>query len=268
MTAVAVLPLLSTGPRRWPVAVALGRFEALRIVRHPIALVGLAQGALLIGVFGAQSPVGAFDTSTTGPTYFIGASAYFAANLVTTRDRRSGAEEMLAPAAADRLTRTGAMVLASIGPALVAAAAVVAAFGVYESLGFYDVRPGFWHFAQAPLSVLGGALLGIMVGRWAPYPGAALVGMVTMVAWNIWASNAEQWAPAGTYMAWAVYTEDGSWGGLYPGSPGWHVAYLAALCGMAAVGTLFRDVTHRLPLLGVGAVLTVSAVLSGWAALP
>ncbi len=268
MTAVAVTPVLSTGPRRWPVAVALGRVEAWRIVRHPVALVGMTQGALMIGLVGNDSPVGAFDAPTTGPTYFLGVFTYFAANLVTTRDRRADSEQMLAPAPADRLTRTIGTALAAFGPALVAAVGIALAVVAYDMLGFFEVRPGFWHLAQGPVSVLGGALLGIMVGRWAPWPGGALLVMVAMVAWNVVTANSEGWGPVGTYVSWARYTDDGSWGGLYPGSPVWHVVYLTALCAMAAVGTVLRDVPHRLPWLAAGALLTVSAVASGWAALP
>lgn len=268
MTTVAVEPVLSLVPRRWPVAVALGRAEAWRMVRHPVALVGLALGALVLVSVGNDSPVEAFDAPTTGPTWFVGVFMFFAANLVATRDRRADAEELLAAAPADRFTRTLATVVAALGPALVTAVAVVVAVGTYELLGFFEVRPGFWHLAQGPVSVLGGALLGIMVGRWAPYPGVALLVMVAMYVWNNVTTGTTGWEPVGTFMAWAVYTDDGSWGGFVPGSPFWHVVYLAALCGMAAVGALLRDVPKRLPLLTAGALLTVSAVLSGWAALP
>lgn len=268
MTTVAVEPALSFVPSRWPVAVALGRTEAWRIVRHPVALVGFALGALMLAVVGTNSPVDAFGAPTTGPTFFFGAFTYFAANLVTTRDRRADGEEVLAPVATDRLARTMATVLGALGPALLAAGLVVVAVGAYDALGLFEVRPGFWHLAQGPLSVLGGGLLGIMVGRWAPYPGVALLVMVAMVAWNLVTSSIESWGPLGTSVSWERYTDDGSWAGLYPGSPFWHDVYLAALCGMAAAGALLRDVANRLPLLAVGALLTASAALAGWAALP
>ncbi len=258
----------ATTSSRRSVALTLALAEAWRIVRHPVALVGFALGVLMLAVVGTNSPVDAFEAPTTGPTYFFGVFAYFAANLVTTRDRRADADELLAPVATDRLTRTLANILAALGPALVTAGVVVVTVGAYDALGFFEVRPDFWHLAQGPVSVLGGALLGIMVGRWAPYPGVALLVMVAMVAWNVVTANSESWGAVGTYASWARYTDDGSWGGLYPGSPFWHVVYLGSLCGMAAAGALLRDVASRLPLLAVGALLTVSAVLSGWAALP
>ena len=268
MTAVATVTAMPVEARRRTVAGALGGAEAWRIVRHPVTLAGLALFILVNGAVGGDDAVGAFDMPTTGTTYFLGVFTYFAANLVTTRDRRSGGEEMLAPLPADRLTRTVATVLAALGPAVLAVVVVVLVVGAYELLGFFDVRPGFWHLAQAPVSVFGGALLGIMVGRWAPYPGVALLVMVAMVAWNVAASNTENWGPVGTYTSWARYTDNGSWGGYYPGSPFWHVLYLVALCAMAAVGTVLRDVRNRLPWLAAGALLTLSALLAGWAALP
>jgi hypothetical protein len=53
-----------------------------------------------------------------------------------------------------------------------------------------------------------------------------------------------------------------------PGSPGWHVVYLAGLCAMAAVGALLSATRQRLPLLVLGTVLTVLTGVAGWAALP
>lgn len=268
MTSLGVALPLALEPRRRLVAVALGSAEAWRMVRHPVALVGLGLWALVTVVVGGDGPSTAFDVPTTAATFNYGVFVYFAANLVTTRDRRADGEEVLAPAPADRVTRTAATCLAALGPALVAAVVVALSVGGYELLDRFEVRPTFWHLAQGPLTVLGGALLGIVVGRWAPYPGAAFLVMVAMVAGNVVTANSETWQPIGTFMAWARYTEDGSWGGVMPGSPVWHAVYLAALCAMAAVGAMLRDVPRRPPWLIVGGVLTVSAVLSGLAAVP
>lgn len=267
MTTVAAEPGLSVVPRRWPVAVALGRAEAWRIVRHPVALVGFGLSTLVIGGIDGD-PGGAFNAPTETPTLIFGVFAFFAANLVATRDRRADGEEVLEPAPTDQLTRTLAMVFATLGPALVAAVGITLTVGAYDLLGWFEIRPTFWHLAQGPVSVLGGALLGTMVGRWAPYPGVAMVAMVAMVIWNGLAVD-QTWRPLGTYMSWTTYyVDENRPAGAYLGSPAWHVAYLAALCGMAAVGALLRDVPKRLPLLTAGALLTVSAVVSGWASLP
>lgn len=253
---------------RGRVAVALGLAEAVRMVRHPVMLTGLALGTLMMSVAGGDGPSSAFDAPTTGPTFFFGVFAFFAANLVATRDRRADGEEVLAPVPADRLTRTAGACLGALGPALLTTIVMTGVIVAYRILGYFEVEPTLVHLTQGPLSVLGGALLGVLVARWAPYPGAALVVMVAMVAWNLFTSNTSDLAPLGTYTTWAVYTDDGSWAGVHPGSPGWHDAYLTALCGMAAVGALLRDAANRLPLLVLGAALTLAAAGSGWSALP
>ncbi len=89
--------LESRPAREWPAAVQLARSEAWRIVRHPIALAGLALNVGVIVAVGGDGGRSTFSGVTTGSTFYAGVFTYFAANLVTTRERRSGAEELLAP---------------------------------------------------------------------------------------------------------------------------------------------------------------------------
>jgi hypothetical protein len=264
--------LESCPAREWPAAVQLARSEAWRIVRHPIALAGLVLNVGVILAVGSDGGRSAFSGVTTGSTFYAGVFTYFAANLVTTRERRSGADELLAPLPAGPHARTIALCLAALGPALLNAALVTLAFAVFATRDMFIVTPSFWHVAQGPLTVLGGALLGVMGGRWAPYPGVALVVMVGMIAFNVAVSNgAEQYRSLGTEVSWARWVpnnEADGWYGYYPGSVAWHDAYLLALCGMAAAGTLLRTATARLPVLVPGGLLTAAMLAAGWAQLP
>lgn len=252
------------------VAAALAVPEAWRIVRHPVALVGLALHLALFASIADNGPRDAFDVMSTGSTFFYGVFVFFAANLVATRTRRDGSRELLAPLAAGEHERTLALCLAALGPTLLNLVVNAAGYLVLDLRGLFEVHPTFWHVAPAPLTVLGGALLGVMVARWAPYPGVALVVMAAMFAWNVWVSNDGEGDTGllGTYVSWAVYGPGTAWYGLQPGSPAWHVAYIAALCGMAAAGALLRTSSRPWRVLVVGAALTAAAVATGWAQLP
>ena len=251
------------------VAAQLAVPEAWRIIRHPIALAGLALHiAVFVGI-ADNGPRDAFDVNSTGSTFFYGVFVYFAVNLVASRTRRQGSRELLTPLAAGEHERTLALCLASLGPMLLNVVVNAAGYLVLELRGLFEVHPTFWHVAQGPTTVLGAALLGVMVARWAPYPGSALVVMVGMFSWNIWLSNdGEDVGLLGTFVSWAAYGPGTAWYGLYPGSPAWHVAYLTSLCVMAAAGALLRTTPHRWRVLSLGAVATACAAAAGWAQLP
>lgn len=268
MTAVAVGA--DRGARPLPVPVALALLEGRRIVLHPIALVGLLLTVVTVLVVGDNGPRDAFDVPSVAPTFYYGVFVYFAAHLVATRDRRAHTRELLTATPAPGTDRVAGLCLAALLPAAICAALVFGVHAMHAARDLYVVAPGVWHLAQAPLTVLGGALLGIMVSRWTRVPGAALLVMIAMVAANVWVSNSgAQLAPLGTQMSWAVYTDDGrEWAGLYPGSPGWHAAYLAALCAMAATGAFLRDAVRTWRVLAIGAAFSALAVSAGVLQLP
>jgi hypothetical protein len=252
------------------VAAQLAVPEAWRLIRHPVAVAGLALHLTVVATMADNGPRDAFDVSATGSTFFYGVFVYFAANLVATRNRRARSRELLGPLSAGEHERTLALCLAALGPALLNAVVVLATHLMLELRGLYEVHPTFGHLAQGPLTVLGGALLGLMVARWAPYPGTALVVMVGMFAYNIWLSNdgTGEGGLLGTYVSWARYGPGTVWYGVHPGSPAWHDAYLLALCGMAASGALLRTTPRRWRVLWAGAACTAAAALTGWAQLP
>jgi hypothetical protein len=255
-------------PRPVPVPVVLGMQEGMRILRHPISLVGAAVMIIFMLTVGDNGPGDAFGALSTGPTFF-GVFTYFAANLVASRDRRAHTGELLTATPAPRPARVAALCVGALVPTLAAVLFVVVVHAMHHARGLYEVAPGFFHLVQGPLAVLGAALLGIMVARLAGVPGAALLVMVAMFAWNIWTSNDPGNAGLlGTAMSWVVYSPNPGWHGLYPGSPGWHDAYLLGLCAMAATGAFLREAAKPRRVLALGTLLTALTAVPAYLQLP
>jgi hypothetical protein len=260
MTAVSLLAQ-GAEPRTLPVPVVLGWHEGWRIVRHPIALAGFA---LMLTVMGAESGSGAraaFELLSTGPTFFYGVFVYFAANLVASRDRRAHSGELLAATPAPATDRVAGLCVAALVPTAVCAAFIAVAHALMTALDVYGYQavPTVWHLAQGPLTVLGGALLGIMVARLTKVPGIALLVMLAMVTYDAWLAGEGMIdrQPLATYVAWAAWGGTSSaWAGLIPGSAAWHDLYLLGLCAMAACGAFLREAQNRWRVLAIGAALT------------
>lgn len=274
MTAVpATAAVLEHGPveRTLPVPVVLGLQEGRRIALHPLALLGLVLTFVVMLTEGVEGARESFEAVSTGPTWFYGTLVFFAAHLVASRDRRAHSGELLAVVPASGVQRVAGLCLAALVPTLVAVVFVVTVHQANEARGLYLVPPNVWHLSQAPLTVLGGALLGIMVARMTRVPGVPLLVMIAMVLVNAWLNSKPlTLQPLATYVPWPVWTpiNTRSWNGMNPGSPAWHVAYLAALCGMAATGAFLRESAHRPRVVAVGALFTAAAVVTGLLQLP
>jgi hypothetical protein len=242
--------------------------EGLRLLRHPVFVASL----LLLGyqqvTIATMGPQPAFHSLVSAPTFFAGVLVFFAANLTATRARRSRSEELLEPLPGDAQGRTLGLCLGALAPALLVQVTVLLAYAYTAATDLWVQDPTLAHLVQGPVTVLGGALLGIMVARWAPYTGVAVVVMVAMIAFDVWVANRPHLAPLGTYMNWASYGSGEGWYGFEPGDAHWHVTYLALLCAMALTGALLRSSRRPLLVLAVGAALTVGAVAAGFQAVP
>ena len=226
MTTV-VLPSDRTA-RPLPMALVLGVQEGRRILLHPLSLLAAAFSVLLILTEGNNGPRAAFETVSVGPIMWYGVFVYFAAYLVASRDRRAHSGELLAPLPRAGADRVGALCVAALAPAIACLGFVLLVDQVQAAQNAYVVRPDAWHLLQSPLTVLGGALLGIMVARLTRIPGVALLVMIAMVVVNVWLNaRPSTLQPLATFVPWAVHgVSMEQWAGFHPGSPAWHDAYL------------------------------------------
>lgn len=264
----SVLPAAPAARSTVPV---LARQEALRLLRHPILLVGLVIYALsaAANVLGPEDPVRAFGLVDTTPTVVPGLFALLAGSLVASRDHRAGTRELLAPLPGRASERVAALCLGCVPPAVVTLALVLALHAVQLQQGLYVEVPGSAHLVQGAVTVLGGGLFGVMVGVWAPSRSAALLAVVLMVGANLFvAADGGPHHLFALLVEWAVYQPAGGWAGLHDGSPAWHVAYLLGLCGLAACAALLRVVPRATPVLLAAVAALALAVAGGVGQLP
>lgn len=246
-------------------ALAVARVESRHLLRHPIVLVGALLCLPITGFAPSRVESGEnynLLTASFPVLLYVGVLGYFAANLMTTRARRNDFEEQYDGAPVSAYARVAGMQIAVL--ALVAVAVVIqGAFALNMALRGVALprTPSPAELAMLPLGVLGGGLLGIMVGRWARWPGVPLVVMIAIVFLTMGGGdwNGQLLVPYVEVASWNLPLTfvDAHWG--------WHAAYLGGLDAMAAVGAhvVVRGRWQR-TLLAVGAAVTVFTVLAGW----
>ncbi len=259
------------GSRVLGTAREVGLVEGRRLMTHPIVLLGVALYCAVLVVSSGEGAGSGYGGLVTGQTFFVGVFTYFAANLVASRPRRDRCLEQHASLPAPPVARTAGLCLAALGSALLSAALLLATMAWFASGRVnLPVWPSLGELATPPLTVLGAALLGMMVARWLPFPTASVLVMVGVVALTLFLSEGvdDRYEMLSPFVSFSLYSPDGSWLGRIPGSPGWHAVYLAALCGMAAAGALLRDARRRVLPLAAGAAFTGLAVVAGLTQLP
>lgn len=261
---------------------ALARQEATRLMRHPITLLGFGIFLLnaVLSVVQDQGPRPAFESVSMMLAFFPGMFLILSANLVASRDQRANAGELLAPMPGRPQDRVLAQVLAAFVPAVVGLGLSTALHLVHLAIGDYDrvfgidvtwgsSTPGIWHLVGGALPLLGACLFGTMLAVWAPWRGAAVVGLVALVAATLAVESVEHgtlFGPATSWARWGMFSN--RWAGFIEGSPGWHAAYLAGLCALAAAAALLRVSERRGRILALGIAAAVLTVLAGIGQLP
>jgi hypothetical protein len=252
-------------PGIWSLMADLARVHAIRMLRHPILLLGLIWYLVVTGI---GLPETAYEqyTAVTGMVAFLaGPPAYFAANLVARSGRRSGGDEWSPSLPMSPAHRTAALLLACLAPAAVAAVINLATL-VVISLDGLQMPIAWQHVASVPVTVFGGAVLGVATARLLPWTGVPLALMVGLIAFNSWLPS--NYVQLGFYVDFADWTDTNAIPAMVPGSPSWHLVYLVALCGLAASGALLRDARRPWVPFASGATLGALVIIAGTLQLP
>ena len=233
---------------------ALARLEAVRFARHPLFLTGVGLLTLSTVVTALQRPVDiGLMAQPIVPAMTLGVFGLIVADRLT----RSTAPTLdeLGGAPVPERTRTAALAVACLVPAAVAAVwatFMLTWFAVHRPVPqawWYDTLPAAdviaYYLAASVVAAYGGAVLGVVTGRWMAWPGAPLVVAVLLVAVTIpFSGIVEGLRPVRQVWPWTTWYggDDGAGGDLYyQGNPRWWLVHTLCLCLLGVVAALLHD---------------------------
>ncbi len=253
----------------------LALVDARRFARHPLFIFGVVANFVLIYA-AARDRVPDPLAIAISPAFFLGIFGLVVAHRLTTSLRRT--HELVDSMPSSQRRRTAALCLACGVPFVAGIAsavmiivsvesyppekqpeALMAWFGDYPAA---DVIAGV--LTVGAVAALGGPLLGVLIARWAPFRGSALLAVVGLF---FLCEAATHWsAPWNVLFPWSALADEHVTDGVvrsstfYSGiSEVWYFVYTLLMCGLAAVGAMLRDPVDRRPLLWAGGVLAVAA---------
>jgi hypothetical protein len=252
----------------------LARHEIIGYLKHPLFLVGLALTILAV-VFADE------DSITPAPIVPATCIGLFGLLVMAGQVRRSDqAQAAAGTVVLSERERTYALACAAVVPFTVGLFCFAWTVWKYHvdppepyTIPFGGVGDGWVYamaFAIGTLCTLGGPLLGLVVGRWLHFRGAAILSSVTVVLLTIcFQGLVEPVRTVRVFWPWtyfgAPYGVEGDsdrWV-ILTGSPQWYCVYLVALCALGVVVAALHD--RELPRAGLariaGALAVVAVVL-------
>ena len=283
MTATLTFGPPATSPGRGTFT-ALAARETRRFALNPVFLLGvvLAEWTTWTGGGGTTTEI---DEVNGYPAVFLGGLGMMAAYWLTRSMHAS--EPVAGVTPVTRPARTAALCCVAIVPFC---CGVLALFGMLHSYPVGDAVYGPFSpsarvavlVGQIVIPALGGPLLGVALGRWVRFPGAAFVLFLVIFGWvelvTILTISRPDSAPIAVlrlFSPFAFFTLHADSGGVtaWRGSPWFFIGWQLALCAIAILVALLRGAEGRvrtriiraLGIAGVAAlILLVLAALGGF----
>ena len=243
---------------------AMALIEARRMARHPIFLLGVLLGFVVLALYvllvSDDTGVVVVLALPLLGAFYIGLTTVIAAALLTRSTEV--AVEAVATAPGTEARRTLALAGAGIPPLVAGLVFSVALVVLAQVIG---VAPQEWWFGtlpdwqvwsivlQCPVVCLDGALLGVLTGRWLRFRAASAVVVVALIVVTLLGSVPlldtadSEWR---LWVPWALWhTGDNPDGTqtLIAGNPAAYLGYLLALGALAVLGAMWHDRTARTP---------------------
>jgi hypothetical protein len=224
-----------------------GRAEAIRLLRNPLVLLGAVASAALVAwnSWGTVPKWWVSDVQLDSSLLVLAATTLLACHLAAGRVSRDGATALYDTYPMSATARAAAHLIGLAGPLLLAVVVEGAAVAWLDFLGPVGA-PRLGVLAQGLLLVALGGALGTALGSALPNPAAAVLTIAALgvVEWDLLNPFGVQVAvPPAT--AWFFPWTQPVLSGYLPGPiatipPAAHLAWLAALTGVAAFAGLWR----------------------------
>jgi hypothetical protein len=238
---------------------ALAARETRRFIVNPVFLFAVAIAGWTIWA-GRDPAVTDIDTVNSYPAIFLGGFGMMATFWLTRSMRAS--EPVVGVTPVTRPTRTAALCAVAIVPFACGGVALLGflhfhpvsgpAYGPFSTSARIAVLAG-----QIMVPALGGPLLGVALGRWVRFPGAALVLFLILYGWvtlvtilALWHPDSAPVAALRLFAPFAFFTTTGNTADVtaWRGSPWFFLGWQLALCAIAVLVALLRGAEGRVRL--------------------